>query len=463
MTKILVLSRGVVGRDMASTGIRCYHMARVLADQIREAQVTLVVPNEPDIPSPHERVRMVRQGNPWRNLRLMFEHDIIIARDFPGYAIALLPSKQLVLDAYATSLIEWLPLSERILDKEQRKLWLASRRHYVLMQLTLADYIACSDERQRDYWVGALSIAGLIPPETYDRDTTLHQLVGVAPYGVQPGRPRKGRRVLKGVVPGIRKTDKVVIWNGSIMEWLDAETVIRAMAEVSRVRDDVKLFFLGVEHPDWVTGLLFHVPQEAVKLSEELGLYNQSVFFKSGWVPYDDIGDYLAEADIGVCTGFDSLEARYAYRTRFVDLFWAQLPIVCTQGDVLAERVEQAPLGVAVPERDVQAVAAGIIRLVDDEEFYRRCKSNLLAVKKELSWERVLAPIVEYVRNPQSIAADKRQRLLPLLQRTAAYEFSRGLEKLSLFMRKRPRPELERSAADSIGRVRRLFQDQRQR
>ncbi len=463
MTKILVLSRGVVGRDMGSAGIRSYHMARVLAEQLPAAQVTLAVPNEPDIPSPHPRVRTVRQGNPWRSLLLMSQHDIIIARDFPGYAIALFPHKQLVLDAYAASLIEWLPLSERILHTGQRKLWLASRRHYVLMQLTLADYISCSDERQRDFWVGALSAAGLIPPQTYDRDTTLRRLIDVVPYGVQPGRPSKGRRVLKGVVPGIRKSDKVVIWNGSIMEWLDAETVIRAMAEVSRVRDDVKLFFLGVEHPDWVTGLLFHVPQEAVKLSEELGLHDRSVFFKSGWVPYSEIGDYLAEADIGVCTGFDSLEARYAYRTRFVDLFWAQLPIVCTRGDVLAERVERDPLGIAVPAADVEAVASAILRLVDDRDFYQRCRSNLLAVKKELSWERVLAPIVEFARNPQSIAADKRQRLFPLLRRGAAYEFSRAREKIALRMRRRPGASFERTAADSIVRVRRLLQDGRQR
>ncbi len=459
MTKILVLSRGVVGRNMASTGIRSYHLARVLAEQLPEAQVTLAVPNEPDIPSPHERVRMVRQGNPLRILRLMFQSDLIIAREFPPYAIALFFHKRFVLDVYAALFIEWLTLSMRVLDPSQRRLWYTSRRHFLMMQLTLADYISCSDERQRDLWIGALSIAGLIPPRTYDRDTTLRRLIDVAPYGVQSGRPRKGRRVLKGVVPGIRKTDKVVIWNGSIMEWLDAETVIRAMAEVSRVRDDVKLYFLGVEHPDFVTGLLFHLPQQAVKLSEELGLYDRYVFFKSGWVPYNEIGDYLAEADIGVCTGFDSLEARYAYRTRFVDLFWAQLPIVCTEGDVLAERVAQDPLGVVVPERDVQAVASGILRLVDDKEFYRRCKSNLLAVKKELSWERVLAPIVEFARNPESIAADKRERLLPLLRRATAYELSRGLEKIALLTRQRLLPALERSTVDTIGRVRRVLKD----
>jgi glycosyltransferase involved in cell wall biosynthesis len=281
--------------------------------------------------------------------------------------------------------------------------------------------------------VGTLAALGLITPQVYDRDTTLRRLIDVMPYGVQVGRPQHTHQVLKGVVPGIRETDTVLIWNGSIMEWFDAKTVIQAMVEVSRARDDVKLFFLGVEHPDWVTGMLFDPPREAVALSKQLGLYERSVFFNAGWVPYQEIGNYLAESDIGVCAGFDDIESRYAFRTRFVDLFWAELPIVCTRGDVLAERVERDELGIAVSAGDAQAFAAAVLRLVKDEELYRRCRGNISAVKEELSWERVLAPLVAFCRSGWSGAAPKRQRLLPLLQRSSVSSyafFRRGAEGL---------------------------------
>jgi glycosyltransferase involved in cell wall biosynthesis len=255
----------------------------------------------------------------------------------------------------------------------------------------------------------------------YDQDSTLRRLIDVVPYGVQPGRPQHSRQVLKGVVPGIRETDKVLIWNGLLVEWFDAKTVIRAMAEVSRVRDDVKLFFLGLQHPDYVTSVEAQPVREAMDLCKELGVYERSVFFNVGWTPYNDIGNYLSEADIGVCAGFDNIETRYAFRTRFVDLFWAELPIVCTSGDVLAERVERDPLGISVPPGDAQAFADAILRLVDDHDFYERCRSNMPAIKEELSWERVLAPLVEFCRSGESIAAPKSQRLLPLLRRSAAY------------------------------------------
>ena len=417
--KVLVISRGVVGRDMASSGVRSYHTARVLAEQLPDAQVTLAVPNEPDIPSPHPRLRIVRCDGARAGLREMRDHDIVIARDFPPYALPFFRSKRFVLDFYATLPIEWLALSRRILHAPHRRTWMEYARHYVNMQLTLADFVLCSNEPQRDLLVGALGSLGLITPRVYDRDPTLRRLIDVAPYGVRPGRPQHDRNVLKGVVPGIREDDTVLIWNGSIVEWFDTETVLRAMARVSAVRDDIKLFFLGTEHPDLVTGMLLAPPRRAVELSKELGLYERSVFFNVGWVPYDETGAYLAEADIGVCAGFDNLESRVAFRTRYVDLFWAELPVVCTRGDVLAGRIEAAGAGAVVAPGDVEGFADAILRLAGDAELYARSRCGSASLREELTWERTLAPLVDFCR--RGVSAPKQRRLGALAQRTALY------------------------------------------
>ncbi|MEX0786695.1 MAG: glycosyltransferase, partial [Dehalococcoidia bacterium] len=402
MTKILVYARGAVGSSMGSTGIRCYHTARVLAEQLPDAEVTLGVPNDPDIPSPHPRLRFVHYRNGWEGLRLMLANDVIISRNFsPAAALLFASRRKLLLDFYAPFFVEWMPLaSRRIPDRARRKVWAAANRHYLNYQLTLADAVFCSNERQRDAWIGLLAALGLVTPGVYDRDRTLRGLVDVVPYGIQPGRPERERPTIKGVVPGIRETDKVLIWNGSIMEWFDAETVIRAMAEVSRVRDDVKLFFLGTDHPDLVAILRpGDRPYDAMELSKQLGLYERSVFFNAGWVPYEEIGGYLADADIGVCAGYDNVEARYAFRTRLVDLFWAELPVVCSRGDVLAERVERDGLGLVVEPGDASGFAAAILRLLDDEALYQSARCNMPAVKADLSWERVLEPLVERCRS----------------------------------------------------------------
>ncbi len=442
---ILVFSRGVVGEAMGSSGVRAYHIARVLSEELPEAQVTLSIPNELTMPSRQGALRIVSHRNPFSSFLQMLRNDILISRDFPPYATMLFFHKRFVLDLYVAFPIEWNALSQRIPDPNRRRLWMEARRHYIEAQLTLADHITCSDDRQRDFWVGSLIALGLIQPRTYERDRTLEKLIAVAPYGVQRGSPQHTKQVVKGVVPGIREDDTLLIWNGSIMEWFDAATVIRAMAEVARVRDDVKLFFLGIEHPDFVTGMLFDPPRDAIELSKELGLYENTVFFHHDWVPYAEIGSYLAEADIGVCAGFDSMETRYAFRTRFVDLFWAELPIVCTRGDVLAERVEQDEMGVVVEPGDIEGFAAGILRLVDDKAFHQTCRANMPAVKADLSWERVLTPLLKFCRAETSIAQRKSQRFPHLVGHNIA----------SLLT------DVARRGVGGLGRIRRYYASSR--
>ena len=67
--------------------------------------------------------------------------------------------------------------------------------------------------------------------------------------------------------------------------------------------------------------------------------------FNPGWVPYDEREAYLVEADLGVCAHHDHLEARFSFRTRVLDHFWAGLPSVLTGGDAMGELVERRGLG----------------------------------------------------------------------------------------------------------------------
>src|SRR5207244_1616744 len=79
------------------------------------------------------------------------------------------------------------------------------------------------------------------------------------------------KQVLKGVVPGIREADFVLLWGGGIWNWFDPLTLIRAVARIAGQRDDVKLFFLGVRHPDPLIEEMAMAAQ-AVALADELGL-----------------------------------------------------------------------------------------------------------------------------------------------------------------------------------------------
>ena len=84
--------------------------------------------------------------------------------------------------------------------------------------------------------------------------------------------------------------------------------------------------------------------------------------FNRGWVPYEEREAYLLESDIGVCAHHDHLEARFSFRTRVLDHFWAGLPSVVSGGDAIGDLVDRRGLGHAVAPGDAEGFAAGLRR-----------------------------------------------------------------------------------------------------
>jgi glycosyltransferase involved in cell wall biosynthesis len=111
---------------------------------------------------------------------------------------------------------------------------------------------------------------------------------------------------------------------------------VEAMGRICERRDDVKLAFVGGAYPGLGMMGLEKRHLETVEMARDLGLLDKHIFFERNWIPYDEMQNYLAEADLSVCTYFDNMETRFSSRTRYIDLFLAELPRICTHGDVWA-------------------------------------------------------------------------------------------------------------------------------
>jgi glycosyltransferase involved in cell wall biosynthesis len=111
-----------------------------------------------------------------------------------------------------------------------------------------------------------------------------------------------------------------------------------------------------------------------------------------------------------------------------MEFLWAQTPVICTRGDVIAELVERRGLGIAVPERDVDALEAALHRLLEDADFHAACKRNLRAISDELQWDRTLAPLIAFCRADTHIARSKLGRTPDLIARLARYLSARAIE-----------------------------------
>jgi glycosyltransferase involved in cell wall biosynthesis len=258
----------------------------------------------------------------------------------------------------------------------------------------------CASEKQRDFWLGQLAAVGRINPATHDQDASLRSLLEVVPFGVADDAPVQRSHGIKGTVPGIGVDDKVIIWGGGIYNWFDPLTLIRAVHHLSLRRPDLRLFFLGVQHPNPDVPTM-KMAFQAQKLAEELGLLDRVVFFNSGWVPYEDRADYLLDADVGVSTHLDHLETAFSFRTRILDYLWCSLPIVTTDGDTFAGLVQQNDLGRAVPPGDALALEHALEDLLYDESERLRVAKTVGDFSRAMTWANVLKPLIAFCVDPK--------------------------------------------------------------
>jgi glycosyltransferase involved in cell wall biosynthesis len=213
-----------------------------------------------------------------------------------------------------------------------------------------------------------------------------------------------------------------------VYSWFDPLTLVRAVDLLRSRRPDVRLLFLGMRHPNPDIPEM-SMSHELRALSARLGLTDKHVFFNEAWVPYEARQNWLLDADCGVTTHFDHVEATFAFRTRVLDYLWAGLPIVTTDGDSFASLVRAEGLGVVVPAEDPDALADALERVLYDAEFAGRCRERIAAVRDRFTWPAVLAPLVEFCRDPRpaadrepsaALAAPPRPRVAQRLRADAA-------------------------------------------
>ncbi|MBM3710343.1 MAG: glycosyltransferase, partial [Actinobacteria bacterium] len=310
---ILIISDEVVSVEMAGPAIRVWNFAEVLAENMN---VVLAIPNKITITEQIFKIAQYRDGDSLREL--IEQCDIILCSGmtFSKFKSIRNSDKYIIIDIYdpynLSTLVEY---KDETID---RQFGIYKSVHFTVNEmLYYGDFYICASERQRDFWLGMLAALNRINPYSFNLDPTMRKLIDVVPFGLSSNKPVHTENVLKGVISGIEKSDFVVIWGGGIYNWFDPLTLIRALAEIGKVRNDIKLFFLGVKHPNPKVKEL-SLADEAVELAKKLGIYDKNIFFNFGWVDYDKRQNYLLESDVGIITHPEHIETRFAFRTRIL-------------------------------------------------------------------------------------------------------------------------------------------------
>jgi glycosyltransferase involved in cell wall biosynthesis len=396
-----------IGKRMAGPGIR-YH--RLSVELSKRFDVTLVGPGNEGVGNTPYAYRPAAEVRSAADLPA----DVVVAQQLslPLARALYRRGTRLIYDLYVPSLIE----GAAHLAEQGESPEIARRRYTELLAmqrfaLELGDAFVCASERQRDLCLGSLAQLGRIDPARYALDPSLRTLIDVVPCGLELEADQVGAPALRGVVDGISASDHVLLWGGGVWNWLDPLTVIEAVGRLSRDMPDLRLVFLGLTHPsDEVDEM--SMASRAIALARQLGIEKSHVFFNHEWVPYDRRLDYFREADLGVCAHLDTVEARFAFRTRMLDHFAAGTPVVATSGDVLSELVAERGLGRVVAPGDVDGWISALRGLLEHPAELREARSNVLAAREEFAWERVAEPLERLVDTSSARSTGRRTGVL---------------------------------------------------
>jgi glycosyltransferase involved in cell wall biosynthesis len=442
--RILLITFDVIGPRIGGSAVRVLGLARALADtgHMPTIAAARVEDGFADQPFP---IQPFDEASPRQTLRPLLETAACTVA--PLSALARLPflrnaTVPLVFDIYDPVLFELMETASGGGEDDHTEQF---ESHLDLLNRVMrrGDFFICASERQRDFWLGALVANGRIRASATS-DPELRNLIDVVPFGIDPtpiAPAIVGRPNLIAAIPAVRAAEKIIVWPGGIWDWTDPEIAVKAMRILAQSCPGIHLVFFAGTHP--TEG---HLETSAARktrvLAAEFQLIGQSVHFIDHYIPYSQRGRYLAECDAAVSTHRANLESRFAYRTRLLDCVWAGLPIVCSEGDVMAELVSRHGFGITAPAGEDAALAQAIQRICTDADFASACRARIGESRHLSGWSDAAEPLVRFCNEPRitHVAAPVKDSLM--LASSAcrvfkAYGVAETLRRLKQHLRRR--------------------------
>jgi glycosyltransferase involved in cell wall biosynthesis len=385
---ILLVTKEFIGEKMNAMGIRYFEFAKFLS---LKYEAVLLAPSFDALKGEHNfRFIKYTMGQLIINI---YKSDILIVTN-PHPLILFFANffrKKIILDLYDPIPIENLELIDAFSMKKKIALY-SIFISWVKIQIKYSHYYICANDRQKDFWLGFFAALGKLNPKSYSFGKEGEGLISLVATGLRDSTISRSRVALKKAIPSILDSDKVLIWAGAPNKWFDTRSLILAMSEVSKIRGDIKLVFMGGKAEK------NNILKEDIKLSESLGLTGKIIYFINEWVPYDKVSDYYAGADMGISLHFLNLESRFSIRNRVIGYLGAGLPVIITEGDSLSCFVEKNELGIVIGEKNTDELVRAIIKLADDENFYEECRLNIEKITPAHRWASVLPELEKSIK-----------------------------------------------------------------
>lgn len=178
-----------------------------------------------------------------------------------------------------------------------------------------------------------------------------------------------------------------VIYMGRVMDWAGLEVAFEAIASLRLEIPDLRLLVLGRSDPAYDRRLR--------ALVSDLGVEDAVQFV--GEVKYQDLPEFLRQADVGLATFRPNLMKNFAFPLKVVEYMAAGLAVVGTRDTETARIIEEHDVGLVV-EFTPQGVAGAIRSLLMDRSLHARCTANAARASLLFDWARLMEQEYEEIR-----------------------------------------------------------------
>lgn len=387
---ILVICNDVVGLKMAGPAIRCVEICKSLQKSFK---VTLAAPSVHQMVNLPFDIICTKDAN-FESFATSVDLLIIQGDALKRYPFLKECRGVLVADLYCPIPLEYHQVSDG-LPQDVRCSTAIYLAGMMGEQLAYADHFLCASEKQKDFWLGALMVAGRVNSQRWPNASraSIEDLISLLPFGLSEKRPVPQRRALREKF-AIPDDDFVLVWGGGVYQWFDPLTIIKAVHRLVLEGHGIHLAFIGVKHPN--PSIHEHdMCGSAVELARDLGILDSFIHFNFGWVDYEDRHNYLLDADVGVSAHFENPETRYSFRTRMLDYLWCSLPIIATKGDFFGDSIEPNGAGVAIGFEDVDGWVCALRKMKTDHGFLAQCKAGSAKYSTKFEWDKIIEPLAK--------------------------------------------------------------------
>ena len=131
---------------------------------------------------------------------------------------------------------------------------------------------------------------------------------------------------------------------------------------------------------------LFGEEERLLSLARRVGIADRVVY--AGWVPAEEVPDYLSLASLAIYPYDDTLINRCKCAVKLVDLLGAGVPVVADRVGQNAEYIQDGVSGLLSSPDDTAEFVANAVRLLQDAELARRIGAAAAArIRDHFSWE----------------------------------------------------------------------------